>query len=157
MRRILAVSALALLVLSGCGKKHDAVAYMSAPFECRARLSIGSSEYVLKIEKGGADLVSVTVLSPEALEGLEVSLGGGSEVVFRGRSCAVGMPRTVAELIYAAFDTRNVVSSGPDGRETVVVFDSPSGGGKLRFDTFSSVPLSLEADGLYMDFTFFKR
>ena len=135
----------------------DVIDYLPMPFESRVKLTIESSEYCLDVQKGGANLVSVTVISPESLAGLTVSLGEQSELAFCGTSCADGLPFTVAELICEAFDTRNVVSSASDGETAELEFVASSVAGRLRFDAFSAVPLSIEADGIYLEFIDFKR
>ena len=158
MRRMLSIAALLfLLSASACGKVTDVTDYLSLPFSSEVVLKVDSSEYLLKVEKGGADLVSVTVVLPEALEGLSVTLGEGNAVSYHGAYCSDGMPCTVAGLIYAAFDTRNVLSSASSGDTSEVRFATPLGEGKLTFDTFSAVPLSLETEGVYMEFKDFKR
>ncbi|MBR4439872.1 MAG: hypothetical protein IKS88_04640, partial [Clostridia bacterium] len=71
MRRLLASVVFAFLLLTaGCKKNVDIISYLSMPFESRAKLTIESSEYYVNVQKGGANLVSVTVVSPEALAGL---------------------------------------------------------------------------------------
>ncbi|MBR5941743.1 MAG: hypothetical protein IKZ81_00175 [Clostridia bacterium] len=158
MRRLLASVVFAFLLLTaGCKKNVDIISYLSMPFESRAKLTIESSEYYVNVQKGGANLVSVTVVSPEALAGLTVSLGEQSELTFNGVACSEGMPFTAAELIREAFDARNVVSAVSDGETAEVYFAASAVAGKLRLDAFSAVPLSLEADGIYMEFTDFKR
>lgn len=158
MRRIPAALALAMLfVLSSCGSAADVTEYMSLPFSCKAEIVIGSSEYSAYIEKGGADLVKVSVIFPEALEGLTVSLGGGEEVAFRGASVSRGIPGSAARLIYDAFSEANRGAVTAEGETAVVAFRSDFGEGRLRVDAFSAVPVSLETDGVYMEFTDFKR
>ena len=158
MRRSFAVSlSVLLLFLSGCGASADPAEYLSMPFSGRVKLTIDSSEFLLDVTKGGANLVSVTVVSPEALEGLTASLGEENEISFRGIRCADGMPRTIAGLIYEAFDARNAVSVSSDGSVDVLRFSSSAGDGELRIDSFSAVPISLCTDGVEMIFIDFKR
>lgn len=158
MRRIPAAAALALIfTVSACGNAADVTEYLDIPFTCRAQVRIASSEYTLAIEKGGADLVRVTVIYPEALEGLTVSSEGEGEVAFRASSVTQGSPYSVAELIFDAFSASRRRGATTDGETSVVGFASDHGEGLLRVDAFSAVPISLEADGVYMEFTDFKR
>lgn len=111
----------------------------------------------LYTEKGGANLVSVTVDLPEALSGMTARLGENEAVGFSGMECDRGLPLTAAKLIYEAFCPENTTFVRADENETVVGFDCSSVEGKLRFESFSAVPVSLETDGFYMEFQEFKR
>lgn len=159
MRRIPAVFAafVMLFALSGCGSAAGVTEYLSLPFSAEARITIESSEYLVSVEKGGANLVSVRVRSPEALSGAAVSLGEESELSFRGEKITRGFPRSVAELIYEAFDETNITEVFSDGDAQIVRFASPRGGGSIRVDGFSATPLSIESEGVYIEFTDFQR
>ena len=148
---------LPLLVISGCGSKADATDYLSLPFESEARIVIDSSEYLVTIKKGGANIVSVNVSYPEAFRGMSVSLGEESAVTFRGVKADCGFPRSVAELIYEAFETANVTEAFSEGDTQTVRFSSRLGSGSVCFDAFSSVPVSLESGDVYIEFTDFQR
>ena len=159
MRRIPALLILPALLsaLFACGKTRDAAEYLSLPFSSKARITIDSSVYLASIEKGGADLVSVKIDYPEAFSGMVVSLEGGSSVVFRGSRIESGFPRSVAEVIYDAFSEANITEVFSDGDVQTVRFASRRGSGTIRADGFSSVPISLESDGVYIEFSDFKR
>ena len=159
MRRIpAAIAALIMsLALSACGSTADVTEYLSLPFTAEAKVVIESSEYVVSIEKGGADLVSVTVWQPEAFSGMTVSLGGDSSLELRGTKIDRGFPRTLAELIYDAFNEANRTESFADGDVRVVRFASKRGSGSIRVDGFSAVPLSLESGDVYIEFTDYQR
>ena len=158
MRKLPAIAVLLLLfIISGCGSKPDATDYLSLPFESEARITIDSSEYLVNIKKGGANLISVTVDYPEALRGMTVSLGEESALIFRGMKADCGFPRSVAELIYDAFDAANTTEVFSDGATETVRFSSPRGRGSICVDGFSSVPISLESGDVYIEFTDFQR
>lgn len=159
VRRIpLAAVLLALLFsMSACKSVPDVTECLSLPFSSAVKLNIESSEYMLRVEKGAGNLVSVAVTQPEALSGLTAVLGENSAVAFDGMQCESALPQTAAELIYAVFCDEKRVSVTPGGDVTEVSFASRFGGGKLTLDSFSAVPLSLEADGVYMEFSEFKR
>lgn len=159
MRRIpvaLLIAAM-LFSLSACGNASDQTQYLSLPFTAEARVSIESSEYLVSIAKGGANLVSVTVKYPEAFYGMTVSLGEESAAGFRGAKITRGFPRSIAELIYDAFNEANRTDVFSDGESEVVRFSSDRGSGSVRVDAFSSVPLSIESEGVYIEFTDFQR
>ena len=153
---ILIVSLLA--VLCACeSTPNDVTEYLSLPFSSSVKLRIESSEYMLRVEKGAGNLVSVTVAEPEAISGMTAALGENSVVAFDGMECQSALPQTAAELIFAAFSGEKRESVTARGDETEVSFTSRFGSGKLTIDSFSAVPLSLEADGMHMEFSEFKR
>ena len=159
MRRIPAIitSVLMLFSLSACGKGSSAVDYLSIPFSSEARIVIDSSEYLVHIEKGGADLVSVVVGYPEDIRGMSVLLGEESGVSVRNAKILQGFPRSVAQLIYDAFEPSYITETFSDGDAEIVRFTSPHGGGNIRIDGFSCVPISLDSEGIHIEFTDFKR
>lgn len=159
MRRILAALAVfaALIALSGCESATDVTEYLSLPFSAEAKITIDSSEYLVSVEKGGADLVSVRVRFPEALSGLTVSLGDGSRAEFRGETITRGFPRSIAELIYDAFNEANRTEVFSDGDARIVRFASRRGVGSIRVDGFSATPLSIESGDVYIEFEDYQR
>lgn len=157
MRKLPLIAALLLFIISGCGTKPNVTDCLSLPFESDARIVIDSSEYLVHIKKGGANLVSVTVSYPESFRGMTVSLGEESAVTFRGLKADCDFPRSVAELIYDAFQTANVTGTFSEGDTEKVRFSSPRGSGSVCVDSFSSVPLSLESDCVYIEFNDFQR
>ena len=159
MRRIpAALAALTLIfTLSACGSEPGATEYLSLPFSAEAKVSIESSEYLVHIDKGGANLVSVTVRQPEAFRELTVSLGEENALGFHGIKIADCFPRSLAQLVYDAFSDANRVEVFSDGDAEVVRFSSARGSGSVRVDAFSAVPLSLESEGVYIEFTDYQR
>ena len=159
MRRIPAVILFLALssALFACGRTQDVTEYLSLPFSSEAKITVESSEYLASIEKGGADLVTIRIGYPEAFSGMVVSLGDGSAVEFRGSKAENCFPRSVAELIYDAFSVPNVTEVISDGDVQIVRFTSGRGSGSIRFDGFSCVPISLESDGVYIEFSDYKR
>ena len=159
MRRIPIIALLPalLFVISGCGSSLNATEYLSLPFTAVAKVTIESSEYVVSISKGGANLVSVTVESPEALSGMTAILGEDSALEYRGSRIEHAFPRTVAELVYDAFCDANRIEAYSDGDVEVVRFASARGSGSVRIDGFSAVPMSLESEDVNIEFTEFNR
>ncbi|MBQ6552061.1 MAG: hypothetical protein IJL83_00350 [Clostridia bacterium] len=159
MRRIPALLVFSALsfALFACGNTQDVTEYLSLPFSSEVKIVVDSSEYLASVERGGADLVSVKLKSPEAFSGLVVSLGAGSSVEFRGSKIENRFPRSVAELIYDAFSDSNRTEVIADGDVQIVRFSSRRGNGSIRVDGFTSVPISLESDGVYIEFSDFKR
>ena len=159
MRRIPAALAVLsmLFALSACGNTPDVTEYLSLPFSCEARITAESSEYLAAVEKGGANLVSVRINYPESLSGMTLSLGAENEIEFRGAKAGRGFPHSLAELIYDAFNDANRVEVFSDGNDRIVRFISRRGVGSIRIDGYSAVPVSLESDGVYIEFNDFKR
>lgn len=159
MRRIPALlAALAMIIsLSACGSEVDVTEYISLPFTAKANVSIETSEYVVYIEKGGANLVSITVQQPDAFYGMTVSLDEEDSIGFNGSKIERGFPRSVAQLIFDAFNAANRTDVFSDGDTEIVRFASPRGNGSIRVDRFSAVPLSLESDGVYIEFSDYQR
>lgn len=159
MRRIpAALAVLAMLfAFSACGKTRDVTEYLSLPFSCEAKITADSSEYLASVEKGGANLVSVRINYPESLSGMTLSLGEENEIAFRGSKALRGFPYSLAELISDAFNDAKRIESFSDGDCRIVRFASRRGVGIIKVDGFSAVPVSLESDGVYIEFNDFKR
>jgi len=141
----------------GCKQKSDPLERFYAPFSAQAKVTVEDSEYIIGIEKGGGNLVSVSVISPEALSGLRFSLGQEEVITFSNNKLSIKFIDSLAELIYAAFNESNILEVTAGEKTSDVVFTFNGKRGNIRLDGFSNLPQTLKYENISMEFNEFVR
>ncbi len=141
----------------GCKKGSEPIECIYSPFSSEVKMTVDDSEYILFVEKGGANLVSVSVVSPEALRGLRISLGEKDTLSFTDKSFLLGLNESVGKLIYSAFSQSNTLETNIGEEITSIVFSYGEKRGVIYADSFTKTPLTLKIGNIDMEFNEFIR
>ena len=155
MKRIfLSACVLILFFAVGCEKKSSSgvTDIMYLPFTARAYVKIAGSEYSLLVEKGGANLVSVTVEAPQSLCGMKLSLDETETLTFDEMNLSEGFAKSIAHLFYYAFNEHSRLGIIHHERMAVVSFSAFGKEGEISVDTFSGRPVSLRFSEIFVEF-----